>query len=523
MGRSGDLRGEIATGFFKKKEKRAEGTLAFDDALLSALLGKTKVTREMATQIPTAAGCVNKLAGTVSQLPIKLYRREKDRVAEIFNDPRLKALNDDTGDTLNANEFWKAIIEDYFFGKGGFAYIRKEKGKFSGLCYVDEREISLQINNDPIFKDYNIMVRGQNYRPDEFFKIKRKTRNGAESIPIQTENPLLFSVAYSSLLYEEMLVKKGGNKRGFIEAESRLTEESIASIKEAWKNMYSNNTDNIVVLNNGAHFKESSNTSVEMQLNENKRTNAEEMCKLFGFSARILTGGATEEDRREYISRVSDLLTAIETALDRDLLLEREKGSLYFAFDTKELTRGNQRDRFEAYKTALEANFMQIDEIREAEDLEPLGLNWIKLGLKDVLYDPKTKVIYTPNTGEIGVMEERPLEPEPEDSDQSAEEYRAGNPYHGTDGRFTSAPGGGLTGGKKSNKIGKTKYAPSPQRNKGGIQLTPKTYARLAGTLNTRFPGLEAGEIRKITDAKYRYTVETDGYGGFRVLNKKKI
>ena len=103
------------------------------------------------------------------------------------------------------------------------------------------------------------------------------------------------------------------------------------------------------------------------------------------------------------------------------------------------------------------------------------------------------------------------------------EEYRAGNPYHGTDGRFTSAPGGGLTGGKKSNKIGKTKYAPSPQRNKGGIQLTPKTYARLAGTLNTRFPGLEVGEIRKITDAKYRYTVETDGYGGFRVLNKKKI
>ena len=27
-----------------------------------------------------------------------------------------------------------------------------------------------------------------------------------------------------------------------------------------------------------------------------------------------------------------------------------------------------------------------------------LGLNWIRLGLDDVLYDPKTKTIYTPNT-----------------------------------------------------------------------------------------------------------------------------
>ena len=39
--------------------------------------------------------------------------------------------------------------------------------------------------------------------------------------------------------------------------------------------------------------------------------------------------------------------------------------------------------------------------MRYAEDMEPLGLNWIKLGLKDVLYDPKTKSVYTPNTNQV--------------------------------------------------------------------------------------------------------------------------
>ena len=47
---------------------------------------------------------------------------------------------------------------------------------------------------------------------------------------------------------------------------------------------------------------------------------------------------------------------------------------------------------------AIDSNFMQIDEVRYMEDLPALGINWVKLGLDSVLYDPKTKTIYTPNT-----------------------------------------------------------------------------------------------------------------------------
>lgn len=103
------------------------------------------------------------------------------------------------------------------------------------------------------------------------------------------------------------------------------------------------------------------------------------------------------------------LMKVIECALNRDLLLEKEKGSLYWAFDTKELLKGSMKERFDAYKTALDANFMQVDEVRFAEDMEPLGLTWIKLGLQDVLYDPKTNTIYTPNTNQMQRMTEQTL------------------------------------------------------------------------------------------------------------------
>ena len=89
------------------------------------------------------------------------------------------------------------------------------------------------------------------------------------------------------------------------------------------------------------------------------------------------------------------------------------------------------------------------------------------------------------------------------------------NPYHGPNGRFTSGGGGG--------KMKGTKYAPSPQRNHGGIQLKPKTYARLCGVLGTRYPELQEGEIRYIRDARRQYKVKADGYGGFITLKVEKI
>ena len=394
-------------GLFRRKEKpeeRADPGREVDasDSLLRALISGTDVDKTILLQIPAVRGCLEKIAGTVCRLPIKLYRKVDGKVEEITEDARLRLLNKETGDTLNADEFWRAMLEDYYLGRGAYAYIRKNGiGEYEGLHYVEEEKVSVLKNYDPILKSYSIMVMGKTYHPFEFLKLHRRTKDGAEGIPLWQDNPLIFSVAYNSFVLEEKLVKKGGNKRGFIEAEDRLDKGAIESIKRAWNNLYSNNTDNVVVLNKGAKFKESSNTSVEMQLNENKESNAKDICGMFGFSSRILYGEATQEDRKEYINAIMSLLNVIETALDKDLLTEREKESFYFAFDTKELTRGSLKERYEAYALGLTNNFLQIDEVRAKEDMEPLGFKWVRIGLNDVLLDVEKGIIYTPNMNAV--------------------------------------------------------------------------------------------------------------------------
>ena len=385
-----------------KREERAEpGEVQFDDVLLKALLGSTSVTKKEALNIPSVKSCINFIADTVSMLPIKLYKDNNGKAEEVKGDNRIKLLNDETGDTLDAVQFWRALITDYFLGKGGYAYINRRFNDVVSVHYVDESYISTIKNEDPIFKTYRIMVNGQYYWPHEFIKILRNSKDGAQGVSVIEENNLILSVAYNSLLYEETLVKKGGNKKGFLKSPKILAKDAMDALKTAFKNLYSNNNENVVVLNAGLEFQEASNTSVEMQLNENKESNSAEICKIFNISEAITKGTATNKDYTNSIKMgVMPVLNAIECALDREYLLESEKEIFYWAFDTKELLRGDAKERFEAYKIAIEANFMQPDEARYMEDWEPLGLDFIKLGLDSVLYNPKTKEIYTPNTNQ---------------------------------------------------------------------------------------------------------------------------
>lgn len=387
-------------GFFTRKENRAQSEKTAEDVILKAFFGGSEVTREMALQVPAVVGGIGLIADIIAGTPVKLYREGSKETEEITNDPRIRLLNDDPGDTLTANEMWRALVADYYLGKGGYLYIRKENARPKSLHYVREDQISVMtVGNDPIIKDYEILVAGHPYKPYEFVRILRNTKDGAKGTPITEENSVLIALAYYSLKFELNLVKKGGNKRGFLKSQKPLTEDKMQKLKKAFRDLYSNSDEAVVVLNEGIDFKESSSTSVELQLREQKITNAEEFAKIFHISTDAMGGKANEDDVAS-IARLAaiPLMKTIESALNRNLLLETEKKDHYWAFDVKELLKGDMASRFAAYKTALDARFMQVDEVRFAEDMPPLGMDWVRLNLGDVLYDPKTKTIYTPNT-----------------------------------------------------------------------------------------------------------------------------
>lgn len=367
-------------------------TTEVDDVLLQALLNGETITRDKALTIPAVAAAVDFIAGTIASMPIKLYKYKQGIVSEV-DDTRVSLLNGDTKDTLNGFELKKAMVTDYLLGKGGFAVIDRRLNLVTGLHYVKESDVGALKNADPVYKYCEYNIGGRIYKNYEILKILRNTTDGVTGQGVVNEVSKILETAYQTLVYQLGLVKMGGNKRGFLKASRKLGQEEIDILKTSWRNLYANNTENIVVLNNGLDFQEASNSSVEMQLNESTKTLEESINNIFHIK---------DDYYQTFKECLYPIIKAFTTSLNSTLLLEQEKKWYYFGFDVKEILKASIKERYEAHAIAIDKGWVTINEVRTAEDLNALdGMDVINVGLGAVLYNVETKEYYTPNTDNI--------------------------------------------------------------------------------------------------------------------------
>lgn len=387
---------KLKSMFKFSNESQLESELAnfVDDPLLRALLGNETIDRDKAMSIPAVSSNVDLISSMVACMPVKLYKDTGDKIEEIKDDYRLSLLNDETKDLLDSFQWKKALVEDYLMSKGGYSYIKWSRNVITGLYYVESNKITPYKNTDPIFKHCNFMINGTLYRDWEIFRILRNTKDGVTGKGLTVEISKSLETAFSTLVYQLNLVKKGGNKKGFLTTQKRLSPEAIEKLKEAWKKMYLTNEENCVVLNEGLDFKESSNTSVEMQLDQSKNTLDKQLDKVFHIENNF---------DKTFKKAILPVVKALQISLNKYLLLEKEKKQGYFyEIDVKEITKANLKERYEAYHQALTDGWLNKNEVRYEENRDKVeGLDTYNTTLGAVLFDPKTQTYFVPNTGQV--------------------------------------------------------------------------------------------------------------------------
>ena len=419
-------------GLFNRKKIKNEASEisanSVDDMLLRALLGGGVIDKDMALSLPAVASAVDRIANTVASIPIKFYRYEsttdrsgatKRKVVEIEDD-RADLLNGDTGDTLDGFQLKKAIVSDYLLDKGGYAYINRRGNAVKSINYVDATYVTILqgVNNTQIFKRYKIQVDAKEYTPDNFIKVLRSTKNGVDGESLIEQVSKAIEAAYQTILLQLKLLKRGGNKKGILQSQKKLSQDALDQIKRAWNELYqSDNVDTTPVLNDGVEFKETSSSSTELQLNESKKSLNDDINAIFHIDA---------DENKTFKNAVFPILTAIETALNRDLLLPSEKNIYFFAFDTKDVVKEDRKTRFEAYQIAITNGIMTQNECRFEENLDAVdGLDVFKGSQGETLYNPTTGEYFMPNSNSKssidGTKEPKKEEPKEEPTEGNNE------------------------------------------------------------------------------------------------------
>lgn len=385
-----------------------QGESAFDeesiDTSLRAALDPMRMDRAKAMAIPAFASSVEMVSAVMAMLPIRLYRKSDGKVEEVDGDRRVRLLNGDTGDLLRAPEMKKAFCQDYLCSRGGFIYVNRQGPDVESLHYVRSDAVGIEVANaSHIFKAAMFVVDGIRYYPWQFIYACRNTRSGTDATSLVEQGSEILSTSYATMEYEQSLVRRGGNKRGFLKSPRKLAKDAIDALKRAFAKMFRKDGENFVVLNEGIDWVEASETSVEMQLAENKEANANDIYSMFLLPPSLVRGDAKEEDRDNNTRYgIIPMLSIFESAINHAMLLEDEKDDgYYFAFDLKEFTKADMKTRWASWALAKKNGLVQPEEFRAEENMEPLGMNYINLGLNDVLMDPVARQIIIPNMGQV--------------------------------------------------------------------------------------------------------------------------
>ena len=382
--------------WFKSESRATDAEVLADIAEGYTPSTTTAKTRADALSIPSVATAVDWIAGVISSLPIRMYKKTDSGYQELYDDYRLPLLNNYSGNCMTASDLFRNIITDYLLDGNGFAYVVKRGNKIEKLSYIPPFKLTYTESVDVIDKVLKIWIDSREIRDYDLLRICRHTKNGLTGIGFVSDNQLLLSTILNSLDYENKTTSSGV-RRGFLKSKFKLDKDKLKSLKEAWRKLRNRDSD-VLVLNEGIEFENATSTATESQLSQNKEINNRSVLTYFGLPSNFLNNANSDSYKTAIRIAILPIVAQLENALNEFLLLESEKGSTKFVIDTSEILENSMIERYDAYQKALSSGFLTVDEVRRKESLEVLDMPYLKLSLADVLYNTKTGDIFVPNT-----------------------------------------------------------------------------------------------------------------------------
>lgn len=374
---------------FGTKENRNQNSFLGSSALSSSATSNVYVTSKNVTEIPMVNANINYIAGRIAPLKVKLYKKEDGKIVEV-KDERTRLLNHDCGGVISSYNTKFNMIKDYLIQGRSYIYIDRKGLKINSLRYVNPSDVMIMGNNDPIFKTVQYSVMGNPYNDFDFITLDNSA-DGCTFSGLINQNKTLFESAMYMLVNNKTSAKNSNAPKGIITSDISLGREELDALKSSWKKFVSNGTEQSFVLNQGLHFQNVGGNNQTNQVIEQQNLLDKQICALFGTSIELINGTATEEQEKAFIrAKLIPLLDKIIEEYNRVLLLESEKNSMWFAFDLTEISKdASMKDRMEAYKVGLESNILDINTVRELENLPriPNLNNVLKMNLSDVLFN----------------------------------------------------------------------------------------------------------------------------------------
>lgn len=389
------------------RETRAASTVRTSDPYLADFFGQRGIgagsvsADAVLSNLAVAARCVALRSELLASVPLHLFRRTADGGRRRADDlPLYGLLHDMANANLSAFEFRELMVRS--LDLAGNAYARIEwnaRGQVAALYPLLPGEVSVERlpsgrlryrvsrtggGADVLLQDDVLHVRGPS-RDGVMGQSPIQIARGSLALALQ-QNETAGALFANSLRPSGLLSypgQVGTDQRDRI----RISiEDRLAGARNAGR---------LLILDGGVKFEPLSLTSEDAEFLDARKMSNEDVARIFGMPPTTVgitdkaTYSNTEQEARALVQNALGPLAArVEAAMQRCLLTDAGRRSLYVEHDLSGILRGDVQARFEAYRIGREIGVYSPNDIRRRENEPPIAngdayhqpANWVPLG-----------------------------------------------------------------------------------------------------------------------------------------------
>lgn len=343
------------------------------------------VSEDTALKCAAVYSCVRVLSESVAQLPLKTYKRLKERGKEVFTEhPLYRLLSLAPNPEMTAFTFWETLMGHLPTWGNAYAYIDWNGSGYPGALWPlrpDRVEVRRMENGEIGYIVSSDRGERQVYYAEDILHIPGLGYDGLIGYSVIRMAAESIGLDMAAERYAGKFFGNGASPGGVFEHPGKMSKEAQERFKGNWNQMHSGleNAHKTAVVEEGMKYKQTSVNPEDAQLLESRKFSRSIISGLFRVPAHMIndlekaTYSNIEHQSIEFAKyTLSPWLKRIEQAINIKLFTPREQKSYFAEFVLDGLLRGDVKSRNEAHEIAIRSGYVSINEVRAEENRPPV-------------------------------------------------------------------------------------------------------------------------------------------------------
>ncbi|ART49198.1 phage portal protein [Acidovorax carolinensis] len=348
-------------------------------------LSATSVTPDSAQSVGACYAAVALIAEAIGSLPLRLYRQDGDDRKAATEHPLHTVLHRAPNESQSATEFWEWMVSSMLLTGNAYAKVtRGYDGQARALDPMVTDRVTIMRKGETI-GGYEYTDRdGKRERllPAEVFHLRHRAGND----PLVGVSPIsaaraVIQLAQAEAQHGQSTFDNGTKASGILSMPGRLKPEQRQAIAASWASQYAGgaNAGKVPIMEEGSTFTPISLSLADSEWVASRRFSVEEVARIFKVPP-VLIGDLSHSTYSNSVAMdmffakhtLGRHLSAIEGAINRQLLTPQAARTMYAEFSLEGLLRGASTERAAFYSSAINDGWMLRSEARKLENLKAI-------------------------------------------------------------------------------------------------------------------------------------------------------